>query len=268
MSKNKPQPRAADERPNADRRKLPQCQATNRTTGKRCIRNVQQGSLYCRAHGGGAEKQTGIASPNFKHGQRTGESGMQRMMAGQTRWAASVPARLAEHFQRSLADDTQLSLQPELALIDAMTAELIGDMDKDGYPTLFAALAEMVETLEEAEENSNPSAMAKAIVGIKRLVKQGGREAERRTEIRELIKDRKALAESERKHRIEQGLMVSIMDMATLLGIFIGIIQRNVSDEAERATILAECERTIMSKVMPTYGATAAPVVTLDGVVV
>lgn len=259
--------RPDDERPNAHRRKYPQCQADSQGTGERCQKNVIQGSLYCKAHSGGAAKQTGLASPNFKHGKHSGGSPQQRTMAGKTRWAASVPARLITHFERSLADQDVLSLKPELALIDAMLGEQIEGLDQDGYPALFERLAGLVKDLNDAEESNNSAAMAKAIVAIKKAVLHGNKQAEKRTEIRELIRERKSLAESERKHQIEQGLMVSTLDMATVFGIIIGIIQRNVSNEKEQATIFGEMERLVLGRFMPAYGAVNAPVVLEDGTV-
>ncbi len=264
INKQKP----ADERPNAEKRKRPQCHATAQGTGQRCQRSVIAGSIYCRGHSGGAEQQTGIASRNFKHGERSLASPMQKTLAGHTRWAESVPDRLASAFHRSLQDDALLSLKPELALIDAMTAELIEGLGKEGYPTLFTKLGEALKQFEAGEATSNPAQMTSALGTMKRLINQGAVLSEQRSEIRESIKDRKSLVESERKFRIEQGLMVSILDVATTFQLFIGIIQRLVGDPELVAKIIGECERTVFSRMMPSYGATEGPVINVEGDVV
>ena len=64
-------------------RDAPRCNATAKSTGKRCRNPSKQGWTVCRLHGAGGGAPPGKAHPNYKHGLRSKEFTEQRKRINQ-----------------------------------------------------------------------------------------------------------------------------------------------------------------------------------------
>src|SRR5579864_3094582 len=84
-----------------------QCAATSKTTGKRCTQPVAPGHRVCRYHGG--KTPSGVASPHFKHGERTKVMG----------------PSLAEAYQAVMNDPELLSSRRNAALAEVRILMLL-----------------------------------------------------------------------------------------------------------------------------------------------
>src|SRR5215207_4884483 len=99
------QPHGSNDHPIARR-----CTATSKRSKQRCRKPAMRGRTVCLAHGGKTPR--GAASPHFTTG----------------RYSRSLPGHLVATYERARADPT---LRDELALVDAIIADLLGPLDDD-----------------------------------------------------------------------------------------------------------------------------------------
>lgn len=61
----------------------PRCNATAKRTGKPCCAPAVTGWAVCRVHGAGGGQKPGVAHPNYRHGERSGEAVALRVQVAQ-----------------------------------------------------------------------------------------------------------------------------------------------------------------------------------------
>lgn len=81
--------------------------------GTPCQKSPMNGSSRCRLHGGKSLK--GAAHPNFKHG----------------RYSKFMPHHLVGRYKESVNDPELLSLQQDIALLDARITEMLESMEQE-----------------------------------------------------------------------------------------------------------------------------------------
>lgn len=160
-----------------------QCEATSKRSGKRCRKHAMRGRNVCMSHGGKTPR--GAASPHFKTG----------------RYSRSLPGHLLAAYEQALSDPRLLSLRHELALTDAMIANLLQQLDDDSPDSAYSG-----------------------------IFRQIGR----------LIDQRRRLVESEVKHIVLAREMMTAEEVMTLMGAVVEIVTRYLPDPKDRAAIAEE----------------------------
>jgi hypothetical protein len=168
-----------------------QCTATSKRSGQRCRKSAMRGRTVCLAHGGRTPR--GAASPHFKTG----------------RYSRSLPGHLVAAYERALADPTLLSLRDEVALTDAMIAELLGQLDDHSPDTKY-----------------------------RRVFRQIGR----------LIERRRRLVETEVRHIVLAREMLTAEEALTLVESIVAIMTRYLPDPTERQRIAEEIHALISTQ--------------------
>lgn len=142
-----------------------------------------RGRNVCMSHGGKTPR--GAASPHFKTG----------------RYSRSLPGHLLAAYEQALSDPRLLSLRHELALTDAMIANLLQQLDDDSPDSAYSG-----------------------------IFRQIGR----------LIDQRRRLVESEVKHIVLAREMMTAEEVMTLMGAVVEIVTRYLPDPKDRAAIAEE----------------------------
>lgn len=160
-----------------------QSEATSKRSGERCRKHAMRGRNVCLSHGGKTPR--GAASPHFKTG----------------RYSRSLPGHLVATYERALNDPRLLSLRDELALTDAMLAELLAQLDDDSPEHAY-----------------------------RRVFRQ----------IRRLIDQRRRLVETEVRHIVLAREMLKAEEAMTLIGAVVEIVRRYLPDPKARTAIAEE----------------------------
>jgi hypothetical protein len=142
-----------------------------------------RGRSVCLAHGGRTPR--GAASPHFKTG----------------RYSRSLPGHLLAAYERALTDPKLLSLRDEVALTDAMIAELLRQLDDDSPASKY-----------------------------RRIFRQIGR----------LIERRRRLVETEVRHIVLAREMLTAEETLTLVESIVAVVTRYLPDPSDRQAIAEE----------------------------
>lgn len=131
------------------------------------------------------------------------------------------------------ADDAELlSLNHEIALVDARITALLDALSSGESPHAWQNLTEQVDALVDAQRRSDPTAAATALSAVIRLVRQGAADSERWREVDHALHSRRKLVESERQRRVVMQQFVSAdqqMALVTQLGM---LVREHVTDQA------------------------------------
>ncbi len=160
-----------------------QCTARSKRSGQQCRKHAMRGRDVCLAHGGKTPR--GAASPHFKTG----------------RYSRSLPGHLVAAYKRARHDPQLLSLREEIALTDAMIAELLAQLDDDSPEHTY-----------------------------RRVFRQ----------IRRLIDQRRRLVESEVRHIVLAREMLTTEEALTLMSAVVDVVTRYLPDPTDRAAIAEE----------------------------
>ena len=174
-------------------------------------------------HGG--TQPTGIASSNTIHG----------------RYSKNLPTRLMERYSASLADNNQLALSDDLALLDSRLEDVLGKVDTGESGETWKALQDAVTEFDKAERGANNTdnerkqaeykfdreeAMRTIIV----LVQAGMSDYAAWGEVKSLLEQRRKMAETETKRRVSMQQMITANEALLLQSALLDIIRRNVTD--------------------------------------
>jgi len=180
--------------------------------GKPCQAPKVDGMTRCRLHGGSTP--TGIASPHYRHG----------------RHSRHLPTGLLERFQDALADQDQLSLRPDLALIDARVAELLRGMADGGSPDAWRRLRGAWRAYQEDRSPEARTALANAI-------EQGASASEKWAEIIQHLNVRRRLCQAESQRELGHRNAITLEQA---MGVFAAVaesIRAHVHDPDARRRI-------------------------------
>lgn len=196
-----------------------QCKAKAKSTGKRCTQRVVPGYEVCFYHGGATPR--GVASPHFKHGRY-----------------AKVPINLLAAYEASLADPELLSLNQEIALLDARANTVLGRLEVKEAGSWFARLNELWTAMEKARPD--PQQVMYFLGQIGDVIQAGAREWEQWGELFSIFEQRRKLAESERRRREAMQTQLNADQAMTLVSALLESVVRNVNDRSTVNRIQAE----------------------------
>lgn len=202
------------------------CQGKNKA-GLPCGKRAMVGRDFCRNHGGRA--LAGPDHPNLRHG----------------RYSKYLPERLAERAAVAASDPNLVSLRDELALLDALTQEALGQMDAGGGAALWYDLQRHWRTFERAMASGDLQAMRAAVAEVSEVISRGVKDASALSTVRGLIQDRRRVARDEvqRERALEQHLTAAqAMLLAEALA---GAALQFIRDPGDRAAFAADVGRLV-----------------------
>ena len=198
------------------------CLARSKQRQDRCQNYREPGLTVCRIHG--AKSPSGFEAKGFQTG----------------RYSRALPRHLTERFETLVADPEILDLSRDLALLDARAEELIARLESgessQAWQAARDALTRLDAALREDDERELELSM-RQLVGI--LSAAAGREATWR-DIRELLQERRLLAETERRRLVDLHQMVTVEELMLFASALVGIVNRYVDDQSTRTAIAVE----------------------------
>ena len=185
------------------------------------------GRDFCRNHGGRA--LAGTDHPNLRHG----------------RYSKHLPQRLAERAAEAANDPDLVSLRDELALLDALTQEALGQLDAGGGAALWYELQRHWRTFERAMASGDTQAMRAAVAEVSAVIGRGVLDASALSTVRGLIQDRRRVARDEvQRERAIDGYMTSAQAML-LAEALAGSALQFIRDPGDRAAFASDVARLV-----------------------
>lgn len=215
------------EAPDKPKRKAyqgPKCGAKCRD-GSSCP-NPPMANGRCRMHGG-ASLPPGPDHPRWRGGKHS-------------KYWQVLPANLGERYEAALQDTELLALRDELALLDAFLQDALSRMDKGDVGALWIQLRELWAEFALARKSGDVGAMDRLLDDIGRLIQRGASDALARREVREMMDDRRRLAESERKREVEAQITLDLRTGQAFLLRVLASVETHVSDKRILAAIASD----------------------------
>lgn len=166
----------------------------------------------CYWHGGASLK--GIAHPNFKHG-------------GNSKY---MPARLLERYQRSLDDPNLIELRDQMALLDARLSDLLTRVDHGEAATHWAEMRKAWKAYRRALAGGKDEKIAEAFRALEDAIEEGYLDSAAWTEVREILEQRRKLADTERRRIVDLKLMVPVEEATAAIAAMTRAFREEVKD--------------------------------------
>jgi hypothetical protein len=189
------------------------CTAWNPNKGEQCGKRPMKTSRTqkCRSHGGASPK--GVASPSYKHGRYS-----------------YLPADLLENYEEALEDASLLSMTREVALVEAMMADVLRQWEAEigGGSSAWADVSEALDFTLLALADQDAQGVADGLNTIKKIVDGSQNSVVFREEFLELAEKKKELVSAEARR---------MRDMSETMtrGMVILIFSRMLNEIKERA---------------------------------
>lgn len=175
----------------------------------------------CRYHFG--NMPVGPAHPRYKHGRYS---------------KIKMPEGLKQRYYAAMSDPEYLSMRSELAILDGMLSERLETMEEGGAGDLWKSARKTYALLDSAITSADLPGIRSAMFDLKDIINAGASEHAARTELRDLIKERKQLTESITKQMVSMRQVVTVEQSMALVARLIDMIESGVSDRKERAVLL------------------------------
>jgi hypothetical protein len=176
----------------------------------------------CRMHGGNA--RSGVAHPRFSHGK----------------YSRSMPERLSERYQASLADKGLLHLREEISLLDARIEDVLGRVDTGESGRAWKELA---AAFEKAQEMRGTDFELVTFRALGDLIEEGLEDWAVWGEVQSLLQQRRKLVESERKRLVQEQQTITVERAYALVGAMGMLVHEHVKDPAARQAIAHGLDR-------------------------
>lgn len=207
----------------------PRCGAKNRA-GKPCQQWPLHGATRCKFHGGASPR--GIASASFKTGE----------------YSKAMPQDLQKRFRAMAADSELLNLLRDVALVDARTIELFGELERPGasWPSLVAARARF----EDARRRQDTQAMGVALNELLLSMDRGTAEREVWQRIFETVEARRKLIDSIHKHEVQHAELLTLAQAQVLFTGLARLVRQAFVGAMSQLTEKDEAIRLILKKAL------------------
>ena len=172
----------------------------------------------CRMHGG--KVRLGPSNPAWKHG----------------RYSKVLPLRLSARYEDALLNPDLLSVRHDIAAAESQLADLFARLDTGESGAVWDALQKALAAFEEATAIGNRPVMHASLATLRRLITQGSSEYAAWDDIREMWQSRCKLTETEQRTLLVQQQMITVHELAGLLGVITHAIQERVTAHADAAT--------------------------------
>lgn len=176
-------------------------------------------------HGG--KTPVGIASPHFKHGNRT-------------RYGNALPTSLIRHHEEIQKDEERLSLMQDLDLQDTMLRSALEAMERGEAGELWVRLKEAWKQYQTAKKRQGEQSPEEALAYVGFLISEGYSEYMSRIEVRQMIQERARIVEGESKRMERAQQFVTASQALTFAQSLLQAVIANVPDLSVRAAIQAD----------------------------
>ena len=203
--------------------------AGDRRAGKlRCTAWSARNGRQCEAY---ALKRSGENQKCRVHGGRS-PRGTQHPNTKSYKYSKYLPDRLMERFLASTSDPDILSMQSEIALMDARIEDLLGRADTgESGATWTRALKEFME-LETAIRTGDSAEAAGWLNALRETIDKGLDDYHNWQEIQQVGESRRRMVETERKRLETIQAMIPVSDAMLLMRAIVESVKRRVSDPA------------------------------------
>lgn len=173
----------------------------------------------CRLHGGKTPK--GIASPHFKDG----------------RWSEHMPAPFQENYQRARGDKDNLQFNDDIALIDAMILANLPKLETRESGAAWKAIKKSVTDLRKSFADEDYGRVLVTVDEMVEIVNEQMLFYATEEEIKSSLEQRRKLAESEQKRRINMQQFVDSQDAMAMVTALLQSVKENVTDASTLTAI-------------------------------
>jgi hypothetical protein len=173
----------------------------------------------------------------------THKRGLEHHAVKTGRYSKSMPTKLAANYEASLKDREQLSLKPEIALVDAKLNQLLERIPEAESGAGWKAIKNHIVDLRGELAEGKVVQVAVRLDKMEALTLDAINEEATWQDIRQAVHDRRLLAESERKRAVEAQQILTAEQALTLMGVIESIIVKHVTDYDARIAIATELER-------------------------
>jgi hypothetical protein len=174
------------------------------------------GRTLCYHHGGAS--LVGHALPQTTNGK----------------YSKFIPTRLAAKYAAAERDPKLLSLQSELALVDARLADVLSRVDRGESSSHWQALQGAYRAFQEACRTGDESAMTAALEALGAPIEAAIQDYQAWAHISGLIEQRRKLAETEHKRLVTSQQMINSTEAMVLVARLTDITSKAVLGIAKR----------------------------------
>lgn len=192
--------------------------------GSPCVQTILGPNGRCKMHG--ATALAGPAHPNYKHG----------------RYADVLPLRMHDRYAAAMNDPELLSLQPELATLDARISELVQRVDTGESGAAWKRIGALVAEVIEARQERDYATMDDRLAALAAL-SEGQSDEGAWQDVFKAWNQRQRLVESERRRLLDAQMYVSVGHVSQVFAALAESLRRNVRDPAERQGVVQTMRR-------------------------
>jgi hypothetical protein len=179
--------------------------------GTKCLQPAMPNGR-CRLHGGLTPR--GLSSANFRTGK----------------YSKDLPANIVERYHEFLSDEEYTELRNEQALVGAFLAKKLQNLDTGDSGWFRRELNRVWRDLEKARRDGDAEEVARLLNDLGELIKHAYNQQAAEDEAVKLIDKRRALAESERRRKIEEQHIVAVEQVVAWWSAMGDIVRRHVED--------------------------------------
>ncbi len=222
--------------------RTPRCQAMSKQKKQQCGQPARLGHHVCKFHGAGTAQSPGGRPPKT------------------LRYGDKIPRYLSSRIAQFLDDPEILDQYTSIAVIDARVQQRLEGLGDEGISLghLKDAIAVLSESRSNIKAGLKDADFALIEKGIKAFdngldlaelaLEVESRESGIWYETRELLQERKAIAESQRRHVLEQKENVSPLQFLQVLSVFRDFIQTELGDNPDAIRRAADIFRQLFSQ--------------------
>lgn len=165
--------------------------------GNPCQRIACRGTTKCSRHGG--KSLRGMASPSLKHG----------------RYSKDLPTRLAARAEAALASPRLLSLEDEIAVMQARLGELLSRVDTGESGATWGQVRAALEAFKAASAAGDMAGMNTAFAALDRLVTHGASDVQTWKDIEQTGEALRRLVQTQGKTLVALQQIVTVQQLMT-----------------------------------------------------
>lgn len=204
---------------------MPQCSAVSKRSGEQCRRRATIGKAVCAMHGG--KTPVGPALPQYQNG----------------RYSKYLPERMLARYHEAERDAALLELRAEVSLIDGRLSDVLKRVDTGESSQIWKALRQTFGELQDARNAGDEGEESRLFGALYGLIVRGQADWAAWEDVRGLIRDRKALVESERKRLVEAQQMIAVDQAMAMMGLLVEAVRRHVVDPDAVRAVAGEFSR-------------------------
>lgn len=188
-----------------------------------CMRWPRKGRNRCHKHGG--KTPVGPAAGGWAHGE----------------YSKYLKPAAAAIFDARMQDDNLISLRSSAALLDTRLIEVLQRAQATGFGAeQLRKIKSLLDEVSRAFADQDTAAHAVAVAAIERIANSGLAEQAAWREVREIVQEKRLVADSERKRMLDAKQFVTAEQAYALVTRVMHVVTTHVTDRAALAAISDE----------------------------